>query len=319
MKAESNSPYQAAVIIPTRGGAAKLHYPLDALEQQTEKDFQVIVVCDGDIDGSEEVVDSYRKRGILNIEAIVFPENRGRVAALNAGHRAAHAHVLIRCDDDLQPERDFIEQHCKHHWGKKEAGVIGIYNNKFPETPYARAYGIDRDRKFREDAYSAPESLVWRYWAGNTSMSSKMFNRLGGYDERFRLYGWEDVDMGYRLYCAGADIKIEPQLLINHYVAATTSASRATRALYSGAARATFVEKHGSHVLAETRPSGIWGFLVRSNSRVTNEKTIHLAGKLIDSVADRLPKNIAEKLIALLVESAGYAGIKYPHRAQKVF
>ena len=36
--------YKAAVIIPSRGGAEILHYPLDALAEQTEKDFQVIVV-----------------------------------------------------------------------------------------------------------------------------------------------------------------------------------------------------------------------------------------------------------------------------------
>ena len=44
--------YKAAVIIPSRGGADILHYPLDALAAQTEKDFQVIVVLDGDIDNS---------------------------------------------------------------------------------------------------------------------------------------------------------------------------------------------------------------------------------------------------------------------------
>ena len=46
--------YQAAVIIPSRGGAGVLHYPLDALSAQTERDFQVIVVLDGDIDQSEK-------------------------------------------------------------------------------------------------------------------------------------------------------------------------------------------------------------------------------------------------------------------------
>ena len=80
--------YKAAVIIPSRGGADILHYPLDALTAQTEKDFQVIVVLDGDIDNSEAVLDRYIAEGKLNLTKIVFEENRGRVAALNAGHRA---------------------------------------------------------------------------------------------------------------------------------------------------------------------------------------------------------------------------------------
>ena len=69
--------YQAAVIIPSRGGAGVLHYPLDALSAQTERDFQVIVVLDGDIDQSEKVVDDYIARGTLNLTKIVFPENLG--------------------------------------------------------------------------------------------------------------------------------------------------------------------------------------------------------------------------------------------------
>ena len=59
--------YKAAVIIPSRGGAKILHYPLDALTEQTEKDFQVIVVLDGDIDNSEAVVDRYIAEGKLNL------------------------------------------------------------------------------------------------------------------------------------------------------------------------------------------------------------------------------------------------------------
>jgi len=76
--------YKAAVIIPSRGGADILHYPLDALAAQTEKDFQVIVVLDGDIDNSEAVLDRYIAEGKLNLTKIVFEENRGRGGARDA-------------------------------------------------------------------------------------------------------------------------------------------------------------------------------------------------------------------------------------------
>ncbi|MDO4898394.1 MAG: glycosyltransferase family A protein [Rothia sp. (in: high G+C Gram-positive bacteria)] len=314
-----NYTYKAAVIIPTRGGASKLHYPLDALEQQTETDFQVIVVIDGDIDGSEEVVQSYRQRGRLNIQCIVFPENRGRTQALNAGHAAADAAVLIRCDDDLKPGAVYIEKHIAHHQGSEDVGVIGIYLNQYPHTPYARAYGRYRDAKFREAAYAAPAEQTWRYWAGNVSISAEAYQKIGGYDERYRLYGWEDVDFGYEAYKAGICIIVDPELATEHYIAATTTADRATRALHSGAARSIFVEKHGKEVLPGHQPAGIWGGAVRVLAALLNEKRITILGNLIDSIVDRLPHRISEKLVALTVEAAGYAGIKYPAKAQKVF
>ncbi|MEX3611273.1 glycosyltransferase family A protein [Rothia sp. LK2588] len=311
--------YKAAVIIPTRGGAAKLHYPLDALEHQTEKNFQVIVVCDGDIDGTAEVVEDYRARRVLNIEAIVFEENRGRSTALNAGHRAADADVLIRCDDDLEPGPDFVAQHVAHHEGDRETGVVGLVRNIYPDNSYARAYGYSRDEKFRADAYATAPDRRWHFWNANASLTRTMFEKLGGYDERYRRYGWEDVDMGYMMHRAGAEILLVPELESNHHIAATTSSMRATRALHSGAARATFVEKHGQDVLPTPNPAGLWGKAVKTAAAVTTERTINLAGRGIDRVADKLPRPVAEKLISLLVESAGYAGIVYPQRARKVF
>lgn len=104
------------------------------------------MVVDGDVDQSTEVIQSYINRGFLNLSMIVFEENRGRVAALNAGHRVADADVLIRCDDDLQPAPHYVQQHLSHYKDGRQVGVIGIYNNILPETPYARVYGRFRDK-----------------------------------------------------------------------------------------------------------------------------------------------------------------------------
>lgn len=314
-----NYQYKAAVIIPTRGGASKLHYPLDSLSRQTEKNFQVIVVIDGDIDGSADIVQKYVDSGKLNIELIVFDENQGRVSALNSGYNSADAEILIRCDDDIQVKSDYIAQHISYHAEDKEVGVMGLVHNKFPDTPHARAYGYYRDKKFREEAYSSSGDKIWHYWAANCSMSADTFKKIGGYDQRYRRYGWEDVDMGYMLYKAGIKLVLAPELEVNHYIAATTTAGRARRALHSGSSRQIFVKKYGRHVLPEPNPKGVWGICVRILAAISTEKTTQWFGTLIDSVADKLPEHIAEKCMALIIESASFAGIKYPTRAQVIF
>ncbi|MGV3102491.1 glycosyltransferase family 2 protein [Rothia sp. 32237D007AR] len=311
--------YKAAVIIPTRGGADKLHYPLDSLSQQTEKDFQVIVVVDGDVDGSAQIVQKYIDSEKLNLELIVFDENQGRVSALNAGYNAADAEILIRCDDDIEVKPDYIANHLSYHQGDSEIGVMGLVHNKFPDTPHARAYGYYRDRKFREEAYNASKDQVWHYWAANCSMRATTFKKVGGYDQRYRRYGWEDVDMGYTLYMADVELILAPELEVDHYIAATTTAGRARRALHSGASRQIFIEKHGKHVLSEPNPKGIWGVCVRLLAAISTEKNIQWFGALIDSVADKFPPHIAEKFMALIIESASFAGVKYPNRARVVF
>lgn len=313
------STYSAAVIIPTRGGAAKLHYPLDALEKQTKKNFQVIVVIDGDIDRSADVVQNYIDRGLLNLSMIVFEENRGRVAALNAGHQAADADVLIRCDDDIEMEPNYIAAHIAYHRTKPNRAVMGLVHNLYPDTPYARAYGYFRDHKFRHDAYSAPREHYWKFWAANCSMPATLYHQVGGYDPRYRLYGFEDVDMGRMLKDAGAEFILARDLEVNHYIAATTTAGKARRALFSGSARNIFIAKHGPQSLPPVSPMGLWGLAVRILAQVSTETSVKLMGNAVDTVADKIPIPVAEKLISLIVESASYAGITHPHRAQKNF
>ncbi|MBM7051402.1 glycosyltransferase family 2 protein [Rothia sp. ZJ1223] len=311
--------YKAAVIIPTRGGASKLHYPLDALIQQTEKDFQVIVVIDGDIDASEEVVNTYISERALNLSVIVLPENRGRVAALNAGHQAADANILIRCDDDIEMNPDYIASHLSYHLGDQEVGAMGLVHNLYPDTPHARVFGHYRDKRFREDAYASDPSGHWHFWAANCSMSARMYQAVGGYDTRYKQYGWEDVDMGRMLADRGAKMILAKNLEVQHHIAATTTAGRARRALYSGAARNIFLAKHGENALPPLRPTGMWGLAVRTFARIQTEFTIKIMGETADKIIDKLPFYAGEKIVSLIVESAGYAGSIYPHRARKKF
>lgn len=307
----------ATVVVPTRGGAARLPVLLGALETQDTDDFEIIVVADGDIDGTAEIVESWSAR--LNVRSIVFPENCGRSAALNAGFEEAGGAVLIRADDDLEPATGFVSGHLAQHDGV-EAGAIGLYLNRLPETPYAKAYGRAADSRFRVEALATDPSMQWRYWAGNVSVLREVHERIGGYDERYRRYGWEDVDYGYRLHRAGVEVRIVPVLSTPHHVAATTTAIRALRALHSGAARETFISIHGKEAIpAPQVGAGIWNLLVRAGSAIASEHTLRTYGVAVDAVAGVLPPAIAEKLVALGVESAGLAGILHPSRAKARF
>ncbi|SQC37432.1 Undecaprenyl-phosphate 4-deoxy-4-formamido-L-arabinose transferase [Rothia kristinae] len=106
---------RASVIIPTRGGRDRLHHPLDALQRQSIDDFEVIVVVDGDVDDTAGLLETYRREGMTRLRSIVFPENRGRSAALNAGFDAARGDILIRCDDDLEPGAEYVQRHLEAH------------------------------------------------------------------------------------------------------------------------------------------------------------------------------------------------------------
>lgn len=309
----------ATVVVPSRGGAKRLPVLLAALSRQDISNFEVIVVLDGDTDGSEGFLQRSALVAPFALRWIVFAENRGRSAALNAGFAEAEGLILIRSDDDLEPGANFVSGHVKRHQGGR-VGVIGLTTNRFPPTPYARIYGSKADELHRAEAVIAPPHTHWRHWSANVSIPREVHEFLGGYDERYRTYGWEDVDYGYRLHRAGVPIVIAPELLTLHHAASTTTAIRSMRALHSGAARDIFLDIHGPEVLPKPNGnSSLWGRLVWIASALATERSISGWAAAVDQVADALPRSAAEKLIALSVESAALAGIRYPRRARSNF
>ena len=296
-----------SVVVPSRGGAQRLPLLLDLLAAQTLSDWEAVVVVDGDIDDSASVLERYA--AFAPVRSIVFPENRGRPAALNAGFEAATGEVVLRCDDDLAPGPAFLAGHVGAHTDGPR-GVIGMCRNLFPETAYAASYGRRAYIRQRDAAYAAAPEDTWHYWGGNVSVDRDTWHRVGPYDEAFRSYGWEDVDWGYRLSRLGVPIVVVPALETDHHVAATTTSGRALRAYYSGSARHRFETKHGALAQARGRSFDPWNLAVSATARLMTEHLIETAGGAVDRAAPRLPTRIAEKAIALLVEAGAQAGYR---------
>lgn len=296
----------ASVIIPSYRGAERLPRLLTALAAQTTTDWEAIVVIDGDVDGSEEVVARYSH---LPIRSVVFPENRGRVAALNAGHEAASGEVLIRCDDDLEPAPDYVQKHIDSH-AEQEQGTIGIYLNVLPDTRYTAVYGAQADQLFRDAAYSADQDSTWQFWAGNASLTRDIWESIGPYDVRYRAYGWEDVDYGFRLHQAGIPVVIDRGLATRHHAAATSAKSRVQRSFHSGQARQLFDKIHNQYHSPPTEPSGmsLWNKAVRTSAQFMDYQRATRAAKVVDAVIGFVPTPVARKLIALCVEASALAG-----------
>lgn len=305
---------KASIVVPSRGGRTRLPVLLESLRAQTEADVEMIVVLDGDIDDSEAVVEGYRDE--LPVRAITFPENRGRAAALNAGFFDATGDVLIRADDDLELEPDFVEHHVRLH-AEASRGVVAMCRDIFPDTPYARAYGIRADEAIRRQAFATPPQRTWQWWSGNVSTTRDDFHAVGGYDEDFRAYGWEDVEWGYRLHKLGREILVAPDFTTLHHGPVTSTIERVQRAFHSGEAYRKFVSKHGPEARTFAHlDRSLWNALVRLGSALATERTIAVAGRTLDRTVGKLPAWPAEKLVALAVQSAADAGRRYPERVR---
>lgn len=318
--ASSTRPLAASVVVPSRAGRGRLPVLLEALAHQTRQDFEVLVAVDGDVDGTAAFLEEHRASTPYLLRAVVLSENRGRSAALNAGIAAARARILIRLDDDMEPAPDTVDRHIRAHGEQELSAVAGLTQDVLPDSAYARAYGRPQVRRFAQQALATTPQRQWRYWAGNCSATRAAHALVGGYDEDYRRYGWEDVDFGYRLHAAGVPLRLDGGFDVAHHAAAGSVLARAQRALHSGASRDVFVSKHGPGPLGEVhRPSGPWGLAVRAVAAVLTEPVLRWVAGGADRALPHLPVPVAGKLAALCVEAAGRSGALHPARARKTF
>lgn len=300
----------ASVIVPSYRGEARLPVLLGGLARQDTTDFEVVVVIDGEVDASAAVLADLGESTGLDLDVIVFPSNRGRVAALNAGHAAARGEVLIRCDDDLLPEPDFVSGHVARHAHHGPRGVVALANDVMPDSPYARAYGVRSMDHLIASAY-AGDIEPWRLWSANCSLTRGTWEQVGEYSQEYAHYGMEDTDYGYRLHQAGIPLVIAPELQVAHLGAPTSTHDRVMRAFHSGASRRTFEARHGSALSLPSAGTGPWGRLVDGLSRAGDESRYERATRAVDRLLPYVPRYVAEKLVALCVESASLAGYRH--------
>ncbi len=308
----------ASIVVPSYKGVERLPRLFEALatQESSSPSFEVVVVVDGVDDGTPALVEEESR---FAVRAVVFPQNRGRVAALNAGFGAAQGEVLIRCDDDLVPGPRYILNHVAAH-AQGPVGVIGMYKNVYDPSPYSRAYGDEADANMRDMARNTGPRMSWRFWAGNCSVTRETWERVGQYDPDYRLYGWEDVDYGYRLYEAGIRIAIAPELETPHMIAATTTKIRVARAFHAAAARRIFERKHPAAPLSAAIPEwSVWNGTVRALSRVMALVQPPRIGGTVDRIIPLLPRAVSRRLIAACVEAAAVAGYRAPLSAKDVF
>jgi cellulose synthase/poly-beta-1,6-N-acetylglucosamine synthase-like glycosyltransferase len=201
-------PARVSVIVPVRDRRALLARCLDALDAQTYRDVEVVVVDDGSTDGSGDLAAS---RGVT----VVRTTGVGAVAARTAGVAAAAGQVLAFTDSDCEPDPDWLARAV----AAIDAGadvVNGRTRPARPTLPLERSMG------------SGLEGL---YPTCNVLYRRDVFERAGGFDleagdrlgfrpdRRSKGDGFgEDTMLAWRVARAGGRIQYVPEAGVAHAV-----------------------------------------------------------------------------------------------------
>lgn len=98
-----------SVIIPCYNAAAYMEKGLLALEQQTFRDFDVILVDDASSDNTVDVIRAFSARSDLRITLLRNEVNSGPALSRNRGIAASCADFVCFCDSDDWYEPEFLQ------------------------------------------------------------------------------------------------------------------------------------------------------------------------------------------------------------------
>jgi glycosyltransferase involved in cell wall biosynthesis len=177
-----------SIVIATKDRAGYLDRALTSLhEQRNAPPFEVVVVDNGSRDATAGVV----ARRTTDFDALryVVAAQPNRALARNRGVADAVGRHLLFCDDDVVLPDGWIAAHAAAHRGSDPRVVNG---------PILNVASYESRPKPRPSNYSRAFLCTC-----NASMPRDAFRAVGGFDESFDLYGWEDTELGLRLREAG--------------------------------------------------------------------------------------------------------------------
>jgi glycosyltransferase involved in cell wall biosynthesis len=185
---------ECSVVIATRDRCRALTRALETLAQQENAPpFEVIVVDNGSTDATRKAVERAAASARLSPERGTvryrYEPQANRGAARNRGVAAATGTFILFCDDDVRVPRGWVAAHIAAQTG----------NDDVVNGPIVNVTDSAAEPKPRFANYSRAFLCTC-----NVSLPKAAFERCGGFDERFDLYGWEDTELGVRLREGGA-------------------------------------------------------------------------------------------------------------------
>jgi GT2 family glycosyltransferase len=229
---------QISVLVPTRDRRELLLRKLAAHEAQAlpPEEFEVIVVDDGSRDGTSEAV----RAGSWPFPVrLLEGAGIGPGPARNLAAAAAAGRYLLLSDDDVLPEPGCLEGHRAAQEAAGGAVVVGRVDIH-PDLP-----GAATRSRLERPAHLGPQASWIAFTGQNSSLPADLFREHGGFDESYRAYGGEEMELGYRLHRAGTRFRYASSARARHLEPRETQTMR-RKAFSAGHAHARIARRYAS-------------------------------------------------------------------------
>lgn len=180
-----------SVVMSVFNGKAHMKEAVDSILNQTFSDFEFIIVDDDSTDGSSEILDKYSKKD--ERIKIIHQKNTGLTKALNIGISQAQGEFIARMDDDDVSLPDRFEKELEYLNDHPDVALVSCFAkviNEKGEIVGEHKPPIDHETIKKMSFFSGQichPAVMFR---------KKIFDELGGYNEKFRYA--QDYELWFR-------------------------------------------------------------------------------------------------------------------------
>ena len=198
---------EVSVVIPVHNGGEKFCQCLASVTQCSPAPAEIIVVADGDAEGSGRIAEEFAAR------VLTTPRPVGPAQARNLGAKAAKADILFFVDSDVTVPEDAVGLiTAAFQEDPTVAAVFGSYDDDPVETNFLSQY----KNLFHHYVHQTSNGEASTFWGACGAIRRDVFLAMGGFDEGYLHPTIEDIELGYRLKKAGYRIRLLKRLQIKH-------------------------------------------------------------------------------------------------------
>ena len=214
---------KVGIIIPNYNGKRLLEKNLPKVIQEIKKlsnlEIELIVIDDNSNDNSVQWLTDCRKK-LKNVKLKILrnQKNFGFSSTVNRGVREAKGEIVVLLNTDVFPEEGFLESVLPHFKDPKVFAVGLLDKSVEGEKIVRRGRGIGEwQRGFYVHRRGEVDRTDTAWVSGGSGAFRKsVWEKLGGFDEIYNPFYWEDIDLSYRAKKAGYRILFEPKSIVIH-------------------------------------------------------------------------------------------------------
>lgn len=213
------------VVIPNFNGAGllKKNLPLNIKVFENYKEIKKVIIVDDGSDPEEREkarrISAEIKSSQIDIEFLTSDKNYGFASTINKGVNFSDADLVLLLNTDAVVEKGFLEPLIEDFLKDEMLFGAGCMDKSIEGNKVIlRGRGTGRWKKgfliHRRGEVNRKDTL---WVSGGSSMIRRsFFLKLGGFDELFNPFYWEDIDLSYRAVKRGYKILFDSRSMVVH-------------------------------------------------------------------------------------------------------